>query len=143
MDRASKITYDIERYATLEKPIVFIGEVSESGVVKKYAYLDKESAEYQVIRWAYERLGIDTPDEYSTEQNLVWYSLFDWGVDAFEEPGVELIRFFQYHGFMLKEPEIFMCEEAKRYGNELTVWPQEGSVMERDAYVIVKLGEIE
>ena len=81
------------------------------------------------------------PGDYSTEQNLVWYSLFDWGVDAFDEAGTELIHFFQYHGVLLKKPDQGMVDEAINNSGEMGVWPKEGSIVEKEEYVIVKLGE--
>ena len=141
VDRASKIAYDIEKYATLDKPVVFVGEVQESGVVRTYAYLESDSAAFERISWAYRLLGMDEPEEYSTEQNLVWYSIFDWGVDAFDEPGTELIHFFRYHGYPLKQADSLMQEQAAEIAEEMSVWPKEGSILETEEYVIVKLGD--
>ena len=141
VDRASKIAYDIEKYATLDKPVVFVGKIKEYGIVKQYAFLDSDSAAYKFISWVYNKIGMGDPGDYSTEQNLVWYSLFDWGVDAFDEAGTELIHFFQYHGVLLKKPDQGMVDEAINNSGEMGVWPKEGSIVEKEEYVIVKLGE--
>ena len=118
-----------------------VDRAQESGVVRTYAYLESDSAAFERISWAYRLLGMDEPEEYSTEQNLVWYSIFDWGVDAFDEPGTELIHFFRYHGYPLKQADSLMQEQAAEIAEEMSVWPKEGSILETEEYVIVKLGD--
>ena len=138
-----QIAYDLQREASLDKPVVFVGKRGENGVVREYAYLDEEDWRYGLIASLRGLLGMGEMEDYSTVQNMVWYSLYDWGVDAFDEAGTEITNFFRYHGYPLIEATSQMQQEAESIARNMSVWPKEGSVLETEEYIIVKLGEIE
>lgn len=138
-----QLAYDLKKEATLEKPVVFIGTIEEYGTVETYAYLDEDSLRYEWISRIRDKMGSDSENSYSTVQNLVWYNVFDWGLEAFEGRGTELIAFFKWHGYHLLGAQEWMYEDAESYARTMPVWPRPGSIRETQEYVIVKLGENE
>lgn len=143
--QCQSIALDIEKEATIDKPVVFIGKAGEPGTVAKYAYVEEDSLAYRILSYVDSRFGAEQEDgekkRYSIVQNMVWYPMFDWAEDAFDEPGTELIEFFQMNGYSLKKPSSDMKEEAEIIAEEMSVWPRAGSILETEEYVIVKLGE--
>lgn len=142
--RCDGIALDIEREASLDKPVVFLGKTRQSGVADKYAYVEQDSRAYQILAKADHVFGGGSEEkqkQYAIVQNMVWYPMFDWGVDAFGEPGTELIEFFNMNGYPLEAPEPEMKEEAERYRSDMAVWPKDGSILETERYIVVKLGE--
>lgn len=143
--RCESIALDIEKEATLEKPVVFLGKLKEPGTVTEYAYVSQDSWAYRALSYVDRKFGgaeeSGEAKQYSIVQNMVWYPMFDWAVDAFEEPGTELIAFFGMNGYPLLEPDPEMKEEALAFASEMAVWPKDGSIRETDEYVVVKLGE--
>ena len=143
--RCDNIALDIARQATLDKPIVFIGKWKDSGILEKYAYVEEDRLAYTILAKVDDMFGRSGDDgekkQYAVVQNPVWYPMFDWAVDAFDEPGTELIQFFRMNGYALLMPETSMKENALILAETMAVWPKEGSVLEMEDYVIVKLGE--
>ena len=143
--RCAAVAVDLERLDSPDKPVVFLGKRKESGTAQEYAYVRKDSAAYRFLSSVDRLFGENEPGEekrYAIVQNPVWYPMFDWAVDAFGEPGTELIAFFRMHGYPLAAPTQAMKEEALAFGADLPVWPQEGSIVEREDYIIVKLGPV-
>jgi len=136
-----QIAYDLEKEATLEKPVVFVGKITDYGTVETYAYLPEDTLRYQWITQIRQMMGSDSENSYSTVQNFVWYQVFDWGTEAFEGYGTELLRFFKWHGYHLRQATASMYEDAERYADTMAVWPKEGSILETEEYVIIKLGD--
>lgn len=145
--RCESIALDIEKEATLDKPVVFVGKMKEPGTVTAYAYVSQDSWAYRVLSAVDRRFGSEPEEgeekQYAIVQNMVWYPMFDWAVDAFDEPGTELIAFFRMNGYPLLTPDQAMKEEALTYAAGMSVWPKDGSILETEEYVIVKLGESE
>ncbi len=143
--RCAAIAVDLERQASPDKPVVFLGKRKESGTAQEYAYVREDSMAYRFLSSVDRLFGENEPGEekrYAVVQNPVWYPMFDWAVDAFDEPGTELIAFFRMHGYPLAAPTQAMKEEAQAFGADLPVWPQAGSIVEREDYIIVKLGPV-
>ena len=136
-----QMAYDLEREATLDKPLVFVGRITDYGTLDTYAYVDNDSWQYQL----FSRLdGSGEADKkYEIVQNLAWYSVFDWGVDAFDEQATEIANFFAYHGYPIQVATREEKAEVEGYADNMTVWPKEGSILELENCVIVKLGETE
>ncbi len=66
------------------------------------------------------------------------YSVISWGLYAFDKQGMEIANFLRMHGHDLQvvtEPEL--VREAELYAEGMPDWPQEGSIVEWNGYVIV------
>lgn len=137
----NELAYDIEREATLDKPIVFVGRIEEYGIADAYMYVKPDTWQYRL----FSKLDgtTETNKKYEIVQNMAWYAVFDWGVDAFDEHATEIANFFAFHGHPIqvatREEKWALLEMVQ----DMSIWPKEGSILETDQYVIVKLGEEE
>lgn len=136
-----RLYYDLGQEGILEKPVVFWGKLKENGTVQTYGYLDEDTFRYEWISAIRRMTGGDSENGYSTVQNFVWYNIFDWGTDAFEGRGTEILQFLKWHGYRLTQATEEMYEEAAAYVQGMPVWPQKGGIWETDEFVIVKLGD--
>jgi hypothetical protein len=136
-----ELAYDIQKYATMDKPIIFIGRITEYGTADTYMYVKPGSWQYRLFA----KLDgtEETEKKYEIVQNPAWYSVFDWGTDAFDEHATELKNFFAYHGYTIqvasRAEKVLVADLAA----EMPIWPKEGSIIETDQYVVVKLGEVQ
>lgn len=135
----NQLAYDIQKEATMDKKIIFVGRIEEYGIADTYMYVDSDSWQYRL----FSKLDgtEETDKKYEIVQNPAWYAVFDWGVDAFDEHATEIANFFAYHGHAIevatREEKWSILEEVQ----DMPVWPKEGSIVETEEYVIVKLGE--
>ena len=134
-----QLAYDIEKEATLDKEIIFIGRIKDYGIADAYMYVKPGSWQYRL----FSRLdGTDELDKkYEIVQNPAWYAVFDWGTDAFDEHATEIANFFAYHGHFIEVATREEKWEQLEMAQSMPVWPKEGSIVETEEYVIVKLGE--
>lgn len=134
-----QLAYDIAKEATLDKRIIFVGRIKEYGIADTYMYVEHDSWQYRL----FSKLdgSVDDNKKYEIVQNPAWYSVFDWGVDAFDEHATEIANFFAYHGHAIdvatREEKWSILESVQ----DMPVWPKNGSIAETEDYVIVKLGE--
>ena len=78
---------------------------------------------------------------YYSETPLI--SVLDWGVNAFDETNVELLKFMEMHGhsFLLeKDPEKYRKAEEIIKEQEMPGWPKEGSILETEEFIVVNFG---
>lgn len=134
-----ELAYDIKREATLEKPIIFVGRIEDYGTIKTYMCVRPDSWQYRLF--AALDGTTETDKQYEIIQNPAWYSVFAWGVDAFDEQATEIANFFAYHGYPIETATREEKWEILPEVQEMPVWPKAGSIVETDEYVIVKLGE--
>lgn len=136
-----QLAWDIRREATMDKPLIFIGRIEEYGTADAYMYVKSDSWQYRLFSRLDGNSGTDK--KYEIVQNPVWYSVFDWGTDAFDEHATEIANFFAFHGYPIQVASREEMREMSPCAQELPVWPKEGSILELEDYVIVKLGESE
>lgn len=81
----------------------------------------------------------DFSDEYSNAQitETIVNSYITWGVSAFDEVNTELLKFFSYHGYELKQGTKEMYQEALVYSEDMPEWPCSGSIVDKGEYIIV------
>ncbi len=134
-----ELAYDIKREATMEKPIIFVGRIEEYGTIKTYMCVRPDSWQYRLF--AAVDGTTETDKQYEIIQNPAWYSVFSWGVDAFDEQATEIANFFAYHGYPIetasREEKWAILPDVQ----DMPVWPKVGSIVETKDHVIVKLGE--
>ena len=66
------------------------------------------------------------------------FSVIDWGLWAYDRPGVELVHFLQMHGFQLQTTEDeTVLQQAQAFAESMPEWPEKGSIAEMEGYVIV------
>ncbi len=136
-----QMAYDIQKEATVDKPIIFVGRISEYGTADTYMYVKQGTWQYRLFSYLDGNADPDEYRKYEIVQNPAWYSVFDWGVDAFDEHATEIANFFAYHGYQIQVASRDEKEEMEYLAEDMPVWPKEGSILELDDYVIVKLGD--
>ena len=134
-----ELAYDIKREATMDKPMIFVGRIEEYGTIDTYMCVRPDSWQYRLFA----KLDgtTETDKKYEIVQNPAWYSVFAWGVDAFDEQATEIANFFAYHGYPIEVATREEKWEILKEVQDMPVWPKEGSIVEMNDYVIVKLGE--
>jgi len=71
-------------------------------------------------------------------------SFFTWSqhhTDMFDDSHFETYNFFDYHGYVFKRVDKpFRTKISNETHEQMTSWPKDGSVIERDDCIVVKLG---
>ncbi len=123
--------------------VIFTGKFDLPDSLTDYYYADYSSEEYARISKLTDWLDPHLKEKYHSPHGYSFagearYSLIDWGMYAYDRPGLELIHFLQMHGYELQttwDKEI--RKKAESISEGLPKWPMEGSVTEMDGYVIV------
>lgn len=126
------------------KPIVFIGTIELSKNIKEQSYLNSSSCKgkmfisiWNAIHKEDLNIGANTYIRKIPDSNVNSY--INWGVVAFGEPGVELIKWFNLLGYDFTNVTVDMYNDTKANINQMTEWPKQGSIVEYEDYIIVDL----
>lgn len=140
------ISYELERNYDTEKPVVFVGNYTIPKNIIDKMCVDYDSDTYQLIGSILDIMDPNLKscfviqDSYSLSSEAM-YSVFTWGNIAFEVWDKETHEFFAMHGHRfnrIMDPE--QCREIQAQYWELPDWPKEGSILEKEEYIIVKFG---
>lgn len=124
--------------------VIFTGSYRIPYELVKDYYAGYSSEEFQRISKLTDWLDPHLKEKYYDSYGYCFggeaqYSVIEWGLYAFENPGLELQHFLQMHGYELQvmTTDDEMREKAVNFAEGLPGWPEEGSVVEWDGYVIV------
>lgn len=140
-DICRELAWDIRKEATTDKPIIFIGRITDYGTNDTYMYVKESSWQYRLFSMV--DANREEGKKYEIVQNPVWYAVFDWGTDAFEEHATEIANFFAYEGYPITVASMEEKSLVKDFADEMPVWPSKGSIMETEDYVVVKIGPVQ
>jgi hypothetical protein len=123
--------------------VIFTGSYMPPYELVERYYADYSSEEFARISFLTDWLDPCLKEKYYSPYGYSFageaqYSIIDWGLYAFDKPGLELARFLQMHGYDLKtvtDPEL--VEKAEAFAEEMPRWPGEGSVTEWNGYIVV------
>jgi hypothetical protein len=146
VELTNQIYYKLAAEYDLTKKIVFIGDVELPETFAEYTHVLYQSEKYQILDLFEERMGITLSKRFFDEYGYVYNEvpdlyLYRWGQSAFDEGAVELASFFAMHGYHILPGDLGDWYEAKVLCKDAPVFPKEGSVIEFDEYIVVKLGE--
>lgn len=147
----SKRTMDAVAFRILEncdssKPVCIIGSYQSPVSLIEEAYTPSWSRRYTLIRSLVCLVDEELFEKYNTPYGYAaaetpLLSTINWGATAFYGFDRELIKFWKMHGFtFVEDGNLAHYEEAKRLMQDAPVWPQAGSVVETDEYIIVNFG---
>ncbi|NTW95985.1 MAG: hypothetical protein HGB31_05130 [Erysipelotrichaceae bacterium] len=122
----------------LSKPIIFTGRYELSDNIKQYIYLKKDSFGGYLYSLYKKNPSSDGSSKYLikfTQTNGL--SFINYGIHAFGEVNTELLNYAKYLGYDLIQGTDAMYEEAVEFSKSMPKWPSEGSVIERDEYILV------
>lgn len=137
---------EIRQTCDLRKPVCVIGHYETPKSLIADVYCPPWSKKYQMISTLVR--GVDEkifeagnfPEGYAAAETPR-LSFPDWGATAFYQFDRELIKFWNMHGFSFQEDgNLGHYEEARELMKNGPVWPQEGSVVEKEEYIIVNFG---
>lgn len=138
-DIAKEVT---ERYGP-GAMVIFTGSFVLPDSLTDYYYAGYSSEEYARISRLTDWLDPHLKEKYHSPHGYSYagearYSLIEWGMYAFDRPGLELIRFLEMHGYELRTTwDEELRKRAEAFSEGMPQWPADGSVAEMDGYVIV------
>ena len=140
------VALDIMENYDYSKPICVVGSYQTPISLIEDAYCPEWSGKYTLIKAIVSWIDEDIFEKYNTPNGYVaaetpLLSTINWGATAFYGFDRELIKFWEMHGFTFEEDGVL---EHYDYAEELMkdgpVWPEEGSIVEQDDYIIVNFG---
>ena len=139
------IVYDVEREFGGNVPVVFTGEYEYPYEFMKNYYVSYDSWQYKCIAAITDLVDVHLKEKYFQPEGYCFIGesnlpMIRWGFDAFDGTNRELIHFLEMHGHSLTTiTDREELERAREYGDTLPGWPEEGSIVMRDGYVLVNL----
>ena len=127
-------------------PVCVIGEYEVPEALAEEAYCPDWSKKYMLMEKLVSAVDTGLWEKYSTPEGYAaaetpLLSVVKWGARAFYGFDRELVKFWKMHGITLYEDgNQSHYEEAQKLFESGPVWPEEGSVVEADGYIIVNFG---
>lgn len=131
---------EIEKNWGMNNSIIVIGEREFSDNIHKYLYLNPNSLKggiYNKILSVF-KIPYDKDAFIQTSQTNV-NSYLGWAALAFNEPGVEIVKFMNLLGYNFKYASPEWYDEALEISEGLPLWPKDGSIVKTDNFVLVNL----
>lgn len=131
----------------VSKPICVIGEYQTPETLQEEAYCPSWSGKYRLVQALVNIVDKDIFEEYNSANGYAFaetprLSFIEWGSVAFYGFDRELIKFWEMHGYQFREDgNMDHYTEARALMKDGPVWPQEGSIVELEDYIIVNFGE--
>lgn len=127
-------------------PVCVIGEYEVPEALAEEVYCPSWSKKYMLMEKLVSAVDTGLWEKYNTPEGYVaaetpLLSVVKWGARAFYGFDRELVKFWKMHGITLYEDgNQSHYEEAQKLFESGPVWPEEGSVVEADGYIIVNFG---
>lgn len=130
----------------VSKPVCVIGSYKTPESLLSQVYCPVWSKKYDIIKFLVEGLDKELFEKYNTSlgygaAETPQLSFINWGATAFYGFDRELIKFWEMHGFSFTEDgNLEHYEQARALMQEGPVWPEAGSIVETEDYIIVNFG---
>lgn len=141
---AIQVGEELERNYNLEKPVVFVINRDIPEDIKEEIYVKNDTWQAELAKNLAEIFHIEETSwgkgKYLlkiNETNVASY--LTWAVEAFGEPNTEVLKFFHYLGYELKQGNVDMYLEARENMKNQPVFPKQGSIIEMEECIIVHL----
>lgn len=144
---ASAVALEIMAHCDTTKPVCVIGSYRTPESLLEEAYCPTWSKKYTIVKTVVSWVDPELFEKYDRPQGYVavetpLLSTLNWASTAYYGFDRELIKFWKMHGFtFVEDGELSHYEEARAFMQGGPVWPQEGSIVEREDYIIVNFGE--
>lgn len=139
----NRVALEIEKHYGTSTPVVFTGHYNTPYVLVEDSYVSYSSWQYRLIAAITDPVDEHLKEKYFSPYGYSFigeanYPLIQWGLDAFDGTNRELIRFLKMHGHAFQTvTDLTVLEQAKKIGETMPHWPQEGSVAMQEGYVLV------
>lgn len=142
-----EVALEIRRECDAYKPVCIIGHYQVPESLAQEAYCPSWSKKYLLAEFLVKKIDASLFEAYDTSYGYAFaetprLSVINWGATAFFGYDREAVKFWKMHGITLYEDgnqEHYV--EAAELMKDGPVWPQEGSVVELEDYIIVNFGE--
>lgn len=140
-----EIAYDVEKEYGKDTPVIFVGNHYTPHELAADYYVSYDSWQYRVISAIAGLVDEHLVEKYHTPYGYHFggegiMSVIDWGVEAFDGTNRELIRFLEMHGHsFLFVTDRQVMSEATEMGYSMPSWPDEGSIIDWNGYILVHI----
>ncbi len=140
------IAYAIQQCENPGKPVCIVGTYEVPQSLAEWAICPSWSKKYAIVEVLVKNLDEDIWDKYCTDTGYVFaetpeLSFLRWGATAFYGFDRQIIKFWEMHGYTFTEDNnLAHYVEAREEMKDGPVFPKEGSVVEKEDYIIVNLG---
>lgn len=127
-------------------PICVIGEYENDKSLLEDVYLQDWSKKYTILETLVNGIEPEIFEKYNTPYGYAaaetpQLSMIKWGATAFYGFDRELIAFWKMHGFTFQEDgNLGHYSEAQELMRDGPVWPEKGSIVQTEDYIIVNFG---
>ena len=146
----TKRTLDAVAYSILQcenpgKPVCIVGKYEVPVSLAEEAVCPSWSKKYVIVEALVKKLDEDIWEKYGTDTGYVFaetpeLSFLEWGATAFYGFDRQIIRFWEMHGYTFTEDNnLTHYVEAREEMKDGPVFPEAGSVVEKEDYIIVNL----
>ncbi len=143
----TQVAYEITKNCDTSKPVVFVGEYEMPEAYRNWVFLPLDSAAYQELGNKldlFQKLAF-----YNYVDNRYGYALYEigsqdplaWMQWCEKGEGSQLYLYMEMLGFKFQRATKEMCEEKEQLTENYPVFPKEGSVVELEDCIIVKMGK--
>lgn len=143
----SQVAFTIRENYNAAKPLCVIGQYDTPQGLEEDAYCPSWSKKYKLVEFFVNLVDKDLFEKYDTPYGYAFaqtprLSFITWGNTAFYGYDRELVKFLHMHGFLFAEDSNQAhYEEARELMKDGPVWPEDGSIVELQDYIIVNFGE--
>lgn len=128
-----------------DMPIVFVGQYEFPFEFMKDYYVSYDSWQYKCIAAVTDLVDVHLKEKYHQPEGYCFIGemnlpMIRWGFEVFDGTNRELIRFLEMHGYQvttISDPE--ELQRARDMSESLPRWPQTGSIIMRDGYILINL----
>lgn len=140
-----EIAYEIERDYGTDTPVIFTGHYNTPYALTEDYYVSYGSWEFRWIVNLTDWIDPHLKEKYYSEWGYSFigeanYSMIQWAFDAFDGTNGQMMNFLKMHGHsfpMVTDLEVI--KEANEIGDQMPSFPAEGSIIQRDGYILVHI----
>ncbi len=139
------VALEVKKAYGEDATVIFTGDYEIPYEFVKDYYVDFHSKEFQWICRLTDWLDPYLKEKYYSDYGYCFagearYSLTEWGFTAFENPGKEIARLLEMHGYSINVISDFNTFlRAREYADNMPKWPLDGSIIEWEGYVLIHL----
>ncbi len=130
----------------VDKPICVVGNRETPTSLLEDVYCPEWSKKYALVSFLVKAVDEEIFEKYNTSEGYAvaetpQLSFINWANKAYYGFDRELIQFWKMHGFtFVEDGDLSHYKSAKKLMQDAPVWPQKGSIVELEDYIVVNFG---
>jgi len=146
VELTNQIYYKLAANYDLTKKVMFIGDTNLPETLQQETHISRDDKNYPVIEKIANKLNIKLSEKLFDSYGYIYTEvpnmyLYSWGQDAFEEGCVEIAKFYAMLGYTIVPGTLGDWYEAEFLCQDAPCFPKEGSIIEFNNYIVVKLAD--